>query len=440
MNKQTILIVDDDKTNLEFLSSILSNQYDVKVSSNGEKALKIIEKKDIDLILLDVHMPEMSGYDVAEKLISNENFSKIPFIFLTSDTDKESVNKGLNFGAKDYLTKPFNITELQIKVKNHLLSYKYQKDLESLKQELENDKKKLEKQHKFITDILDNQPNMVILSNGVETEFANKTLLEFFKCKNYNEFKEKFKSITNTFIEGDKYFHLGKIENEKNWIQEILKLPTEKRIVSIYSIEEQNQKIFKIKTSKYDEEKNSFVVTFSDISENFYKQLELEEQTIRDKLTGAYNREYFDKNIEKILFMNKLQFANLGIAILDIDHFKKINDTYGHDVGDMVLKDLVKLINDNTRFSKDILIRWGGEEFVMILTVKDDDSLLKVLENLRKIIEEYNFNVVNKITCSFGCTVYDSKDTIERNIKKADIALYKSKENGRNQVNIFEIK
>ena len=185
-------------------------------------------------------------------------------------------------------------------------------------------------------------------------------------------------------------------------------------------------------------EKDLCIISFTDISETITKQEALEKKVCSDKLTTAYNREFFDKNIEVILNDNDKNNLKTVIVMFDIDHFKNVNDTFGHDVGDEVLKEFVEVIKSISRFN-DILIRWGGEEFLMILSIKDENILLKLLEKYRETVSINNFKFVGNITCSIGAAVYDGSELIKDTIKKADTALYEAKNTGRNKVSIFKV-
>ena len=166
------------------------------------------------------------------------------------------------------------------------------------------------------------------------------------------------------------------------------------------------------------------------------KLSKLEIKVTQDKLTNAYNREYFDKYYKDwIISINKFNLK-LAVVMLDIDNFKYVNDTFGHDVGDLVLIDFVKVICTNLR-SNDIFVRWGGEEFILVLKLKDEKDLLKILENLRHKVEIYNFPKIGKGTCSFGATIYKDDEDIFKTIKRADEAVYKAKNLGRNRVEII---
>ncbi len=164
----------------------------------------------------------------------------------------------------------------------------------------------------------------------------------------------------------------------------------------------------------------------------------LKEQSIRDQLTGFYNRRYIEEAIEPILNNAKRRGATTGILMLDVDHFKEVNDNYGHDVGDMVLKFVSKAIKESIRES-DIPVRFGGEEFLVLLTdVKPEDSV-DVAEKIRKNIESKAISLPNgstiKRTISIGVAeIPTNTEKFWQAVKFADVALYRAKESGRNRV------
>ncbi|WP_457643275.1 GGDEF domain-containing protein [Persephonella sp.] len=154
-----------------------------------------------------------------------------------------------------------------------------------------------------------------------------------------------------------------------------------------------------------------------------------------DALTGIYNKGKFNQVLEEELKKVKRYGRPLGIILFDIDHFKKINDTYGHQVGDYVLKTIAKIVKENIR-DTDTFARWGGEEFVILAPETDLNGLKILAEKLRKTIEEYPFEHVEKVTSSFGITEAVPEDTTDTVIRRADEALYLAKERGRNRVEI----
>ena len=159
----------------------------------------------------------------------------------------------------------------------------------------------------------------------------------------------------------------------------------------------------------------------------------LQELSSIDQLTKAYNRRKFDD-----LIANEIERANryenrFSVLMLDIDHFKDINDTYGHIIGDEVLKEISRVVKENLRRS-DSLIRWGGEEFVIIAVETTLPNALILGEKLRMLISAYNFPEVGRITSSFGVSSYRNGDSMDSLMKRVDDALYAAKKNGRNKV------
>ncbi len=148
-----------------------------------------------------------------------------------------------------------------------------------------------------------------------------------------------------------------------------------------------------------------------------------------DELTNIYNKRYFDTYLESFI-----RYGNKGsIIFFDIDHFKEINDTYGHQIGDVILKSISKSIRNHIR-QNDTFARWGGEEFVIILNNLDLEMAVKKAQEFRKCIQEYQFDQNISITISLGVTQVDPNDTKSTLIKRVDSLLYKAKHNGRNRV------
>ncbi|MET0052232.1 MAG: diguanylate cyclase [Candidatus Thiodiazotropha sp.] len=418
-NKPTILIVDDEPVNIKLVADLLADQYTLKVALNGEQAIHLFETYDIELILLDIQLPDVDGYEVARRIRSDEQNSDVPIIFLTSRSDENSIVEGFEAGGNDYLTKPFNARELDVRVANHLNTYRLQK--------------KVRQQEEFLSILLDAQPTMVIVTNATEVQFANRPLLEFFRCEDIDIFRKRYQCVCNSFVQSDNFFHMGKVGEHENWIAAIQELPRDKRVVSMISHQDFTEKAFSVSVNGFEDH---YVVDFHDISETMLKQPELIRRVEHDALTQAYTREYFYRSIGVISKQHTAVNLLTALTMLDIDHFKRINDTYGHDMGDDVLKALVNHIQ-NTLRSSDVLIRWGGEEFLLVLGVKDEEALSTVLNNLCERIAITKMPIVGTITCSFGATLLNQGESIDTAIKRSDIALYESKGAGRNQVRLL---
>ena len=153
----------------------------------------------------------------------------------------------------------------------------------------------------------------------------------------------------------------------------------------------------------------------------------------KDPLTGVFNRRVIDRDLEKLHQLN----SSYAVVLIGLDHFKSINDRFGHDVGDHVLRRVAKVLNTNIR-GNDMVGRFGGEEFLMILQTSYLDQIIEIAERCRKQIEQEYFvindNLSIQITASFGISIYQNGMTHEQVIKRADQALYVAKEQGRNQI------
>ena len=183
---------------------------------------------------------------------------------------------------------------------------------------------------------------------------------------------------------------------------------------------------------KLDEDKKN-IDSFLSISVDITAKMELEKMASIDKLTDIYNRRMIDQFLQVEIEIASRHNEELSLMIIDIDHFKHVNDNYGHLVGDMVLSQLSKIISDNLRNS-DIFGRYGGEEFLIICPKTNKDGAFILAEKLRIIVNDFTFDEVGHKTVSIGIAEFQTNDTIETLFKKADEALYEAKNSGRNRV------
>jgi diguanylate cyclase (GGDEF)-like protein len=173
-----------------------------------------------------------------------------------------------------------------------------------------------------------------------------------------------------------------------------------------------------------------------DITDTINMEKKLQYIAETDRLTQIYNRTKFDEELKKQIAWASLSNQKFGLIMLDLDHFKEVNDSFGHDIGDKVLKNAVELLHNRIRKS-DILARWGGEEFMIIAPQIEMDDLLTMIESLRKAIEEIEHDQAGTVTASFGATLLTTNDNIQSLLKRVDMALYRSKNSGRNRCTIL---
>ncbi len=278
---------------------------------------------------------------------------------------------------------------------------------------------------------LDYQDNIVVLTNGEKLLFANKSLFKFTGIKDLESFLKQYSCICDLFIENEDVFHLKKMkDSEDNWISSLLHLNESDRVVAIKN-KERELHIFTVNINSY--EHDMFLITFTDISENFFDKIRFKQNSLIDTLTGSYNREFFNEHIHKIIESHQKQNYKTGIIMLDIDLFKDVNDTYGHDVGDTILKQVSNILKNHIR-STDAIIRWGGDEFIIIAEIMNLEGLQTLAEHLRSQIGQFQFDSVDTLSCSFGITIHNPGVPVKQTLKNADTALYKAKENGKNRV------
>ena len=181
-----------------------------------------------------------------------------------------------------------------------------------------------------------------------------------------------------------------------------------------------------------------FISTSRDITDRIALEKELKKLATKDALTCIYNRYKINALIEEEIKRADRYGEPFSLVMFDIDHFKKVNDTYGHDAGDSVLQELSHLVLSNIR-ATDSFGRWGGEEFMLLLPYTSQEKIMEIAEKIRTLVQDHNFKYVEKITISMGATLYKKGEGISKILKRVDMALYEAKSHGRNNVvSIFE--
>lgn len=286
----------------------------------------------------------------------------------------------------------------------------------------------LAKQKNYIKNIIDSSTNIVIINDKTHILDVNRTFFKYFvKEKNLEEFKEKYQCICDLFVNDEGYIH--KEMDGKSWVDYILENPYQTNKVKL----KYNDKVyyFNVGISLVSEENGYYSAIFADVTKEEMYKIELEKLSSTDPLTGIYNRRHFINKLEEKLTLAKRYKFPLSLIMIDIDHFKKVNDIHGHGVGDSVLIEYTKLISDITR-AGDIFCRMGGEEFIIIAPYTDIKNAHILAEKIRKRVEEHK--KVLPITMSFGVTEYIVGEDSDHILNRVDEALYEAKENGRNQV------
>lgn len=173
-----------------------------------------------------------------------------------------------------------------------------------------------------------------------------------------------------------------------------------------------------------------------DITKRKHTEEEIYYLATTDSLTGIANRREFSAILGIELASAKRHGTAMSLAMYDLDHFKRVNDIFGHDVGDYVLQAVTGIVKENLR-AADVVARWGGEEFMVLMLQTDMQAAIGAVEKLRLAIAGHNFDNVNKLTASFGVVTFEPQDDLSSLLKRVDVALYRAKEQGRNRVEIL---
>ncbi len=281
----------------------------------------------------------------------------------------------------------------------------------------------------FIKSFLNSNTNITILYENNKIIFINSIGLDFFSVSSFEEFNNTYADISQLFLPdencmdkhtyGKKWFDIVK-NNKSNYIR-----------VKLFSKRDKMNYYFNINISKL--QNNNYLLSFNDITKLESERVIIKKEAEYDALTEVYNRVKFNKVLQDMIYKANRYDFKFSIILLDIDHFKSINDTYGHNIGDKVLIELSRLINMCLR-DNDIIARWGGEEFVILSESTSVKEASKFALRLKNIVNDYSFTEVGKVTCSFGVTEFKIGDTKTLLFERVDKALYEAKHNGRNQV------
>lgn len=457
-----VLVVDDILPNVKLLEAKLHGEYyDVVTASSGEEALKKIVEHSPDLVLLDVMMPGMDGFEVCRRIKANPLVAHIPVVMVTALTDTEDRVRGLESGADDFLSKPVNDIALMARVRS-LVRLKMTVDEWRARETTASQLGVVDENATVMTQPVDGARVLVIEDMNFEINKIRETLqrdndivtqaetgMAALQHINQNDFDLIIVSLNLKNEDGLRFCsHLR--SNEKTRNSPIIMLGNEEDLPKIaHGLEigahdyimrpvDRNELLARVRTQ----------IRRKRFQERLRANYEISlSMALTDALTGLYNRRYFEVHLQKMLQNTAAQKKSMGLIYMDIDHFKKINDSYGHNVGDEVLKTFAQRIKDSLR-SFDLVARLGGEEFIAILPDITPDLAYSVSERLRRAIAEKPFACAAPggqidVTCSFGGLVLEGDDADPAKyleiIKRADEQLYLSKHNGRNAVH-FEGK
>ena len=454
-----VLVVDDILPNVKLLEAKLTSEYyEVLTAMNGEEALRKVAEESPDLVLLDVMMPGMDGFEVCTKIKQNSASAHIPVVMVTALTDVHDKVRGLEAGADDFLSKPINDTALMARVRS-LVRLKMSTDEWRIRENTANQLGVMDETTNAMSECPEKANILIIEDKDFDLQKMSETLekdsntsrgvqsgAQAIEMISAHDFDLVIISLNLKNEDGLRLCsHLK--SNERTRAVPLLMVGGDEDMERIaHGLEigahdyilrpvERSELLARVRTQ----------IRRKRFQERLRATYEISlSMALTDSLTGLYNRRYLEVHLDKLLEKNKDSKKSLAVLMLDIDHFKPVNDTYGHKAGDETLKIFAKRIQDNLR-SFDLVARLGGEEFVAILPDISERRTYIVAERLLRSIADEPFDVglesgpIN-ITTSIGGTIVDfEKHTVEEVLERADKALYEAKEGGRNCV-VFEGK
>jgi len=469
-----ILVVDDTHDNLRLLTSILTEyDYHVRPVPDGRKALSAAKAKLPDLILLDIMMPDLDGYAVCEQLKADEQTRDVPVIFISALDETFDKVKAFSCGGVDYITKPFQGEEVIARVETHLTLRKMQKSLEAEIAERKRAEEALRQHNRelvllsHINQLLQacrtEQETYQVVTETCEHLFPSssgglllvdesQTTLEVvaFWGNPPPEFQqlsvEHLDLVYPDHIDVVEHPEIGTIASRIGYFPDSrsLCIPISSpeaplAVLAVYfETEEEWTQCMQAKQMILTEMVEHYALALVNL--RLRERLRLE--SIHDPLTELYNRRYMEEALDREIRRARRHDTPVSLLMLDVDHFKTVNDTYGHETGDVVLRELGALLQRNIR-GGDIACRYGGEEFLLILpdtplgtATQRAEEILKQIRTLTIAYQDTGFH----ITASIGVSALPRHGhEIQHIIHAADAALYRAKENGRNQVVVAPI-
>lgn len=427
--KSVLLVVDDYPENLVTMRAVLQRQdWEIVTASSGMEALGLLLDVDVDLVLLDVQMPEMDGFEVARLMRGSQRTRLTPIIFLTAnEQSRDAVHKGYASGAVDYLFKPFDPNILKPKVQALLEQQHNRRALQKLSRELESARA-------FNASVLANVAEGILVVNedGI-ISFANPAICRLLGMTD-GELRGTGlccylqEPVVTGWTESGFYHHYRRADTYRVH-DAVMRTPEGRQLPVALSC------------APLPEEQKAMVLSVLDMSvvRDLYSQLE--QQAVTDSLTGLLNRRGFYQTVEGMLLRNEHAGKYLVVLYLDLDGFKHVNDSLGHDAGDQVLVWVAEQLKECLR-PYDVLARMGGDEFVVVIDGLDfPEHAAKVAEKLieRVSARRHVDGVEATLGASIGIAVYpDCGTNLDGLLRAADIAMYEAKRAGRQQYRFYD--
>ena len=444
-----ILLVDDSPDNLRMLSLLLMNEgCRVNCVADGEMALHAIKGKLPDLVVLDVLIPTIDGYKLCEILKANDKTKHIPIVFISSLDSEDDKVQAFKLGAADYITKPFFPQEALARISNQLKivlqKERWLKIIQREVKEKQNIEKELNQSRALLAGVMNSSLDGVAAFEAVRNRWGK---IIDFRWLVANPVAMMTVNETNETLPGKLLYEqrhlIGHLfEGLFDLFVQVVENCTVLNKEHYYSEDRSWFHIVAVKLG------DGFATTFRDISE--YKQMEislkevneeLQRQANIDSLTQIANRRRFDEYLAQEWLRCYREQSHLALILCDVDYFKAYNDAYGHQTGDRCLRKVAQAMSSVIKRPADLVFRYGGEEFAVILPLTKGEGALLVANEIKEAIFRLQIphslsQVSDSVTLSMGVTsVVPNRLSEARNlIETADLALYEAKALGRNQI------
>lgn len=433
-----ILVIEDNPEASQLAKRILKQRFEIDLALDGETGLKMWEKAQYDLVLLDVMLPGMSGPEVLQEMFKTR--PEQPVVIMTAHSTMERAQELMLAGAADFIAKPFRmeqlrrVCEIASRREDYLISNEQFAERVKSLQKSEAAYKTISERHQHLLNSLSTvvielevDRSICFLSKAWErltghpVESSIGKQLSDFISDDVNNEKELYENRIDTLLSGslnDCRFELRLFDANKKhlWVECRFDVMTH-----------------------YDG-KRSISGCIDNITDRMIAQQELEYQAMHDALTGLYNRHYFEMTLRHMAATSERGNSTHALLYIDLDHFKVVNDTLGHHHGDVVLRQIAQLLEDRLRES-DVLCRIGGDEYAVLLFDTDCEHATRVANTLCGIIEDYKC-ILNgqlfEISCSIGISnICGTASNYDEYLMQADSALYVAKKRGRNQTHVY---